>query len=68
MDDDAVDGDQEHTIELGAAVSDDAGYNGLDPDDVTVINTDNDTDDTASTGTGGGSDSGGGCFINSITN
>ncbi len=65
IDDDVVDGDQEYTIELGVAASDDADYDGLDPDDVTVINT---GDDTASTGSGGGSDSGGsgGCFIGTL--
>ena len=41
--DDAVDdGDQSYTIVTAAATSSDPGYNGLDPADVAVTNTDND--------------------------
>jgi hypothetical protein len=57
QDDPDVDGNQSYTIILGAAVSADVGYDGIDPVDVDVINTDN---DTSSSGGGGG---GGGCFI-----
>src|SRR6516165_10398500 len=42
--DDAVDdGDQPYLVVLYPAVSDDAQYNGMDPDDVSVTNLDNDT-------------------------
>lgn len=61
MDDDAVDGNQEYTIVTGAASSDDASYDGLDPADVTVTNTD---DETQQTGSGGGGS--GGCFIGAL--
>jgi hypothetical protein len=37
------DGNQTYTITLAAAVSDDLGYSGKDPDDLTASNTDNDT-------------------------
>src|SRR5262249_48294026 len=41
--DDAIaDGDQPYTIVLAPATSADPGYNGLDPDDVTGTNLDND--------------------------
>jgi len=42
VDDTEVDGDIAYTIVTGAAVSDDTNYNGLDPADVSVTNTDND--------------------------
>ena len=42
MDDTILDGDQTIAIQLQAATSSDASYNGLDPNDVTVINLDND--------------------------
>ncbi|WP_027359891.1 DUF4347 domain-containing protein [Desulforegula conservatrix] len=42
-DDDLVDGDQSYFIVTGASVSDDPSYNGIDPSDVSVVNTDNDT-------------------------
>ncbi|MEB3884517.1 Ig-like domain-containing protein, partial [Lyngbya sp. CCY1209] len=38
--DDVVDGDQAYTVALAAATSDDANYEGIDPDDVTVTNQD----------------------------
>src|SRR3989339_398687 len=38
-----ADGDQSYTIILSAATSSDSGYNGLNLDDVAVINTDDDT-------------------------
>jgi hypothetical protein len=56
QDDSADDGDMTYYIELGPATSVDSAYDGLDPDDVSVINMD---DDTA----GAGGDEGGGCFI-----
>jgi hypothetical protein len=43
VDDALIDGSIEYTIVTAAAVSADAGYNGLDGSDVTVSNTDNDT-------------------------
>ncbi len=43
IDDGLADGNQSFTIALGAATSADAGYDGLDPADVTVVNTDNDS-------------------------
>jgi hypothetical protein len=43
VDDDVVDGDQNFSIELAAAVSTDGIYNGLDPADVAVLNMDDDT-------------------------
>lgn len=42
VDDAVADGDQSFEIVTAAAVSDDEGYNGLDPDDVTVTNLDDD--------------------------
>ncbi len=45
VDDDVVDGDASYVIELGPAVSDDPDYDGLDPDDVMAVNSDNDEDD-----------------------
>jgi len=42
VDDAIVDGNQNYTIILNAAVSGDANYNGLNPADVSVINIDND--------------------------
>lgn len=59
VDDDTVDGDQAYTIQTGVATSADANYSGLDPDDVTVVNTDD--DDTASSNSGSG-----GCFIGTL--
>jgi large repetitive protein len=43
VDDAVADGNQPYTIVLGAAASADLGYAGLDPDDVSVINLDNDS-------------------------
>ncbi|HEU0036437.1 MAG TPA: Calx-beta domain-containing protein [Kofleriaceae bacterium] len=40
VDDGLDDGDQSYTIVLAAATSTDAGYNGIDPDDVSVTNID----------------------------
>ena len=42
-DDDVADGDQAYRIVLGAAISDDNDFSGIDPDDVDVVNTDDDT-------------------------
>jgi len=42
VDDFAVDGDSAYTVVLAAATSTDGNYNGLDPADVAVTNTDND--------------------------
>ncbi|MBL1277087.1 MAG: FG-GAP repeat protein [Ectothiorhodospiraceae bacterium] len=44
IDDDIVDGSMGYNIQLAVASSDDADYDGLDPNDVVVINTDNDND------------------------
>ena len=49
VDDPDVDGDIVYTIVTGVAVSDDGGYAGLDPSDVSVTNTD---DDAVAFGTG----------------
>ena len=44
INDDAADGNQPYTIVIGPGISNaDSKYNGIDPDDVTVSNTDNDT-------------------------
>ncbi|MFK8113064.1 MAG: Calx-beta domain-containing protein [Rubripirellula sp.] len=43
VDDQEVDGDVSFNITTGSAVSDDAAYAGINPDDVTLTNTDNDT-------------------------
>ncbi len=43
VNDSAVDGDQSYTILLGAASSSDSNYNALDPADVSVTNTDDET-------------------------
>lgn len=43
VDDAVVDGDIAYTIVTAAAVSDDVNYNGIDPADVSVTNTDNDS-------------------------
>jgi len=43
VDDRLADGDQPFTIVLSPAVSSDAGYSGVDPDDVMGLNLDNDT-------------------------
>lgn len=43
VDDDLVDGNQDYTIVLGSATSDGSDYNNLDPSDVAVVNTDNDS-------------------------
>ncbi|BDX37387.1 hypothetical protein CYCD_07420 [Tenuifilaceae bacterium CYCD] len=43
VDDAAADGNQAYTIVLDPASSADSYYNGLDPDDVLVVNTDNDS-------------------------
>ena len=58
VDDSVADGDQDYSIILGPAISDDGDYNGLDPADVTATNV---YDDSADTGGGGGG--AGGCFI-----
>lgn len=42
VDDGSVDGNQAYTIVTAAATSSDTGYNGLDPSNVSVSNTDND--------------------------
>ena len=42
VDDTADDGDVTYTVALAAAVSTDTGYHGVDPDDVSVTNTDDD--------------------------
>ncbi len=42
VDDAIVDGDVAYSVLTAAAVSDDSAYNGLDADDVSLINTDND--------------------------
>lgn len=42
VDDDVVDQDTEYLIITDPAISDDTGYNGLDADDIQVINVDND--------------------------
>jgi large repetitive protein len=43
VDDDIADGDQPYTILLGAAVSSDQGYDGIDPPNVGITNVDNDS-------------------------
>ena len=43
VDDEVADGNQSYTVILGAATSSDASYNGLDPDDMPVINIDDDS-------------------------
>ncbi len=43
VDERVQDGDQVYTIDVGVAVSMDAGYAGLDPDDVTLTNIDDDS-------------------------
>ncbi|MCP4755929.1 MAG: hypothetical protein GY866_34145 [Proteobacteria bacterium] len=43
VDDSVADGNRNYTILLGAAVSDDSNYSGLDARDVSVANTDNDS-------------------------
>jgi hypothetical protein len=43
VDDHVADGDQPYTIVLSPAVSTDAGYSGVDPDDVMGLNLDNDS-------------------------
>jgi hypothetical protein len=43
VDDAIADGNQPYTIQTGAATSSDADYNGLNPDDVSVTNVDNDS-------------------------
>ncbi|MGA1825292.1 MAG: hypothetical protein ACMUIP_11590 [bacterium] len=43
IDDEYVDGDIAYLITIGAALSFDPDYNGLDPGDITVVNSDNDT-------------------------
>lgn len=43
VNDDIADGSQQYLIALGEAVSSDAGYEGLKPTDVAVVNTDNDS-------------------------
>ncbi|MGA1869977.1 MAG: FG-GAP repeat domain-containing protein [bacterium] len=43
VDDDAIDGDIPYSVIIGAALSLDSAYNGFDPKDISVINSDNDT-------------------------
>lgn len=43
VDDNDTDGDVSYTIKLGAATSTDSNYSGIDPTDVSVVNTDNET-------------------------
>ena len=43
VDDAVADGNQQYTVDLAAALSSDAGYNGLDPRNVVVTNLDNDS-------------------------
>jgi len=50
MDDGVADGDQSYTIVTGAAASDDPAYAGMNPPDVTVINTDDDVPAAARVG------------------
>ena len=42
VDDSVVDGSQSYTISIGAASSSDTDYDGLDPDDLSFVNADND--------------------------
>jgi hypothetical protein len=51
--DDVDDGDESFSIVLSAAGSSDPNYNGFDPDDVSITNTDNDTAGIVVTPTGG---------------
>ena len=53
VDDALVDGDQAYTIVTAAASSPDPAYNGLNPPDVSVTNTDNDTAGITVSPTGG---------------
>ena len=60
-DDAEFDGDVSYTIEVSAAQSDDADYNGLDADDVIVVNHDNESQPKVKgKGKGGGSSGGDG--------
>jgi Ca2+-binding RTX toxin-like protein len=43
VDDCEIDGDQPASLVIGASVSDDPDYNGIDPDDVALVNSDNET-------------------------
>ncbi len=43
QDDEEIDGDVTYTIVLSAAVSTDPNYNGIDPNDITLVNIDNDS-------------------------
>ncbi|MGK5092178.1 Calx-beta domain-containing protein [Deltaproteobacteria bacterium TL4] len=43
VDDSGVDGSQSYSIVLALAISSDSGYDGLNPNDVSIFNTDNDT-------------------------
>lgn len=49
LDDSTADGDISYTVTLGAASSSDSNYNGIDPSDVSLTNTDNDTGDVSFT-------------------
>jgi hypothetical protein len=51
VDDDLVDGDVVYTILVGPATSGDPDYDGIDPSDVSVTNTDNDKPGTTLAGT-----------------
>ncbi len=53
VDDKIQDGNAQYFIRTGAAVSDDKGYSGLDPDDITVTNRDNDSAGVVITFAGG---------------
>ncbi|MGA1842803.1 MAG: DUF1566 domain-containing protein [bacterium] len=63
VDDNEFDGDQNFTVILAPAVSNDNDYNGLDPDDVAVINMDN---ENISIKGDSGSDDEGGCFVTTL--
>lgn len=58
-DDAEFDGDVTYNIEVSAAQSDDGAYNGLDPDDVVVVNHDNDSQPKVKGKGKGGGNSGG---------
>lgn len=60
VDDKVKDGDQTFAIILAPAESGDSSYDGLDPEDVLVVNTDDDADGAAN---GDGSGGGSGCFV-----
>lgn len=69
MDDPTLDGDIAYTITLHAATSTDANYDGIDAEDVSLVNIDNEvgppTNNGGNTGGNGGGGSGGGSFSSS---